>query len=171
MRLTDAYSADRDAIVRCLGAATYDGLMTTHARWVEWLTAWRGSSSAVVEYLRSPSHSLSDTYLHLSWQPLGCGHPQRRDWLRAPCEHTGSGWAWSRKGEVHAEDGGLGREESEGQSREVGQTSYQVPHAPVHTGRMHVHQRLVICIPYLQECLRGSSTDCRPSIPGRDGRR
>ncbi len=46
--------------------------------------------------------------------------------------------------EVHAGDGGLGREESEGQSREVGQTSYQVPHAPVHIGRMHAHQRLVI---------------------------
>jgi hypothetical protein len=46
--------------------------------------------------------------------------------------------------EVHAGDGGLGRTEPERQSSEVGQTGHQVPHAPVHTGRMHAHQRLVV---------------------------
>ncbi len=53
MRLTDAYSADRDAIVRRLGAATYDGLITTHARWVEWLTACRVRKLARVLERRS----------------------------------------------------------------------------------------------------------------------
>ena len=46
--------------------------------------------------------------------------------------------------EVHSGDGVLGRTEPERQSREVGQTGHQVPHAPVPTGRMHAHQRLVV---------------------------
>ena len=40
-RLRDAYSADREAIVAALGAGTYDDLITSHTRWVDWLTAGR----------------------------------------------------------------------------------------------------------------------------------
>ncbi len=47
-------------------------------------------------------------------------------------------------GEVHAGYGGLGHTEPKRQSSEVGQTGHQVPHALVHTGRMHAHQRLVV---------------------------
>ena len=47
-RLTDAYSADCDAIVARLGAPTYDQLITAHRWWVEWLTTRRVRKLALV---------------------------------------------------------------------------------------------------------------------------